>query len=414
MGSRAKRRRNPSLAVLNPPPRGKLIGRGVQEVAYTRHHRRGTGGAAGWVHKYRTGDVDARGLPDGRVVLASRAGKPLWSGDRERWLDNPARRRRNEAEPGDWGGKDFSLGKYKTVAQLKRAAETLIDHVHPGSVMAAAARSAIRSPDYFLARPEHQAELADMIRRYVSPERKGKFRKNKGGAVSHRRKNRSTKRRRASGGKRKPPRGFKSWSAYMASIRPKSGRKPGPKRAKTRRPAMSRKRRKSRRRSNPPRASFRRRRSSQRRRGGRRHLRRNPPMRGIIGTLIDGVKGGAGVVAGKAISRAVPALIGIQPQGYLGLAVQAGVGVGAYMLADRFVGRENARNVLYGAFGGVIESAIRGWNIPVLSPALGDETELHAIAGYVHGYLPAGTDGAKSNNRGLGDGEMADDVMTMG
>lgn len=405
MASRAKRRRNPWLAVLNAKGKGTPIGVGVREIVYDRHATHGRGP---WVHKFKRGDVEVRGLAGGRVLVESKGGAPVWSRDgRAGWLDNPGKRNAD-----DWGpGKDYrSVGPYKTVAQLHKAARTLLEHVHPSSVMASLAHMALRQPNAVMGQPNYQHELADFVRHYVSPARRGKFTKNPGGTVAKRRK--GTKRRASR--KRKPPRGFRSWGAYMASIRPggksSSGKKARKRRATTGGAGMSRKRRKSRRRrSNPPRATHRR--SS--RRHGRRSFRRNPGggFRGIIGTIMDGVKGGLGVVAGKAISRAVPALVGIQPTGYLGLGVQALVGVGAYMAADRFVGREPARTVLYGAFGGVIESIVRGWNVPVLSPALGDETELHAIAGYVHGYVPQG-DGAKS--AALGGGDMVDAGISMG
>lgn len=69
-----------------------------------------------------------------------------------------------------WGpGKDFqSTGPITTVAQLKRIARDLLAAVDPTSVMAAAARYAIASPDVFLARPQYQADLLDMHRRYTT------------------------------------------------------------------------------------------------------------------------------------------------------------------------------------------------------------------------------------------------------
>lgn len=67
-----------------------------------------------------------------------------------------------------WGpGQDYqSAGPIKTVAALHKLARALLATVHPGSKMAAAAESALRSPDYFMARPTLQAELVDMARRY--------------------------------------------------------------------------------------------------------------------------------------------------------------------------------------------------------------------------------------------------------
>lgn len=76
--------------------------------------------------------------------------------------------RRSDGSSG-WGPGTgyFSAGPIKTVAELKRVATTLLAHVHPSSKMAAAANSALRSPDFFMARPAMQEELLDMARRYV-------------------------------------------------------------------------------------------------------------------------------------------------------------------------------------------------------------------------------------------------------
>lgn len=214
-------------------------------------------------------------------------------------------------------------------------------------------------------------------------------------------------------GKRKPPRGFRSWGSYMASIRPGAKKVRRAAASSNREGPMKRKRRRSRkrshrtavarRRSNPPAA--RRRRSSKR--GKRRGFRRNPPMmRGLIGTLIEGAKGGALVVGGKAVSRIVPALIGIQPVGPLGLVVQTGVGGLAFVLLDKVAGRGISMPFLYGVFANAIESLARSANLPVLSPGLGDETELYSLAGYspeqLSGYAP-----------GAGQTQMGDSLVMM-
>lgn len=77
-----------------------------------------------------------------------------------------ARRRKN---PAGWGtGRDYqSLGPIKTVAQLRAVARELLRFVRPDSRMASAANLALRSPDYFLARPDSQRELLDFLRVYA-------------------------------------------------------------------------------------------------------------------------------------------------------------------------------------------------------------------------------------------------------
>lgn len=111
-----------------------------------------------------------RGEINRRLARGERAWTPPVG---HRWgpkKKNPPRR------PGDdsgWGpGSGYqSAGAIKTVAQLKKVATELLARVHGSSVMASAAQSALRAPDYFMARPSLQADLLDMHRRYVTEER---------------------------------------------------------------------------------------------------------------------------------------------------------------------------------------------------------------------------------------------------
>lgn len=189
--------------------------------------------------------------------------------------------------------------------------------------------------------------------------------------------------------RRSPPKGFKTWAAYMASIRPARAQNKGG-------TGMSKKRRRSRK-------GYRRKASAAvvgRVGGRRRSYRRNPPIgRGIIGKVMQGVTDAALGVVGKAASRAVPSLIGLPQGGAVGIATQAAVGIAAGMVADK-VKPGAGRAVLQGALMGPIESLVKGLNIPVISTALGDDYEGYALAGYedsgVAGYVGAGT--------GMGDG----------
>lgn len=198
---------------------------------------------------------------------------------------------------------------------------------------------------------------------------------------------RSKARARRTSRRRSPPKGFKTWAAYMASIRPARANKGGK--------GMSKKRRR--------RKSYSRARASApavRRGGGRRRsYRRNPPIgRGIIGKVMQGVTDAALGVVGKAASRAVPSLIGLPQGGAVGIATQAAVGIAAGMVADK-VRPGTGRAVLQGALMGPIESLVKGLNIPVISSALGDDYEGYTLAGYddpgIAGYVGAG---------GMGDG----------
>lgn len=209
--------------------------------------------------------------------------------------------------------------------------------------------------------------------------------------------------------KRRPPKGYRTWKAYMNAIRPNGKRK-----RSTRRENMARRRKSSRRR----------RRSNAgvrivhvhqapRRKGGRRRYRRNPGggLRGLTGFVLEAGKRSVGVLGGKVVARAVPQLIGLTPTGLPGLLVQTAIGLGAAVAVRQFVSPELALNVATGALVAAEESFIRGMNMPVVSPALSDAGELYAFAGYAQPeqigdggmgvYTPEGIGNADSeDNRG--------------
>jgi len=125
----------------------------------------------------------------------------------------------------------------------------------------------------------------------------------------------------------------------------------------------------------------RRRRHSKRRSRGQRRYRGNPPAfaRGLMGRVMEGLKGGAGVVLGKAAVRAIPTIARLPRTGPIGIAVQAGVGVILAPFVDRFF-RGFGRPFLYGAFAAPLESLVVSLNVPVIGPALSSyPDELSAI-----------------------------------
>jgi hypothetical protein len=192
--------------------------------------------------------------------------------------------------------------------------------------------------------------------------------------------------------KRSPPAGFSSWadwSSWMQGTRKKGG-------------AVAR--RKGRRRSSG-RSTARRRSSSSSSRGStrrRRSYRRNPPrgfsVKGITGRAIQGATDGAGVLAGQIAARAIPTALKLPQAGTLGLAVQAGVGIGAGMVAGRMVNANLGRNMVAGAFAAIFASLVKRANVPVISAALGDEGDLVSayptteIAAYPYGAISAGSE----------------------
>lgn len=354
---------NPWLAVMNP---GRAIGVGVREVVYEKHATRGRGP---WRHVFKRGDVEVRGLPSGAAVIRTKGGAPVWSRDgKDAWLDNPGS-----------GHKRPVGGFYKvTVTDKWGTGWAWVDAT--GKTRTEVVRQFSR---HIGGRGPKRQVVVKWYPTAIS---------NKGAPVARKRtSHRKTKRR--------PPRGFKTWAAYMASIRPNSPtRKPRRRRASTRKGAkMARHRSRARRHT------------TGRRRHSHRGIRRNPMTRGIGAALLDGAKGGALVVGGKIVARAVPQFIGVTPVGPLGLAVQTVAGGAGYLLLSRFGGRELARPFLYGVFANAFESIIRGANVPVLSPSLGDETELHALAGYVPAAVAArearGIAGYVPERVGMGDAD---------
>lgn len=110
-----------------------------------------------------------------------------------------------------------------------------------------------------------------------------------------------------------------------------------------------------RRRRNPPAAPARRRRSH------RRH-RRNPPgfsMRTLANTAIEGVIGGAEVVAGKAAVRLARKQLGYVAGTTVAAAVEAVGAVVLGMAGARFLGPEHGRRLMYGGFSAPIEQFAR-------------------------------------------------------
>ncbi len=120
----------------------------------------------------------------------------------------------------------------------------------------------------------------------------------------------------------------------------------------------------------------RRRRRSRNEPGRRRRRRRNPfgmgGARGIVAQLTQGAVDALGVVTGKAASRAIPALIGLNQTGPAGVAIQAASAIAAGWLGS-LVNRNFGRMALAGGLSGIVEGFVKVANIPILSASLGDE-----------------------------------------
>lgn len=113
----------------------------------------------------------------------------------------------------------------------------------------------------------------------------------------------------------------------------------------------------------------------------------------MMGRVMEGLKGGAGVVLGKAAVRAIPTMVGIPRTGMLGIGAQAAIGVVLAPFVDRFL-RGWGKPFLYGAFAAPLESLAVSLNLPVVGPALSSyPDELSAIPATVTA-LGGGVDAA--------------------
>jgi hypothetical protein len=180
-------------------------------------------------------------------------------------------------------------------------------------------------------------------------------------------KRRATTRRKA---KRSPPHGFKTWSAYMASIRPNSStggtmakrKRRGGRKATARRP-KSRARRRRVYAANPAHRT-------------RRRYRRNPgfSVNRIIEQVKDGAIGAVAVVGGEAVTRLTRSRVLSMTAGTtLASATELGIATAIGILGERVVGRQIARDMLIGGYAGVLRATAKQLGVPLVAEALSDD-----------------------------------------
>ena len=156
----------------------------------------------------------------------------------------------------------------------------------------------------------------------------------------------------------------------------------------------------------------------------RRRAHRNPPMRGIVGMAIQGVKDAAwitiGQVANRSLLKLVPALPATwtpQMQSLTATAIQAVGAIGVGYASAMVVGRDAARFVLGGALASALQNAVKA-AVPSAAPLLGDYPGwmmgYAKVAGYdrmtgyarMHGIGPRALVGTPPTQRG-GMGDMS-------
>ncbi len=194
----------------------------------------------------------------------------------------------------------------------------------------------------------------------------------------------STSRRRKS--RRRPPKGYKSWKSWSRAMRSRIGKKKGGSMARRRGKRRGKRRSSSRRHS---------RRSSRRsihvvrhpvlvnRRRHRGYRRRGNPrfsMRGVFSRATTAAVDGVWIVGGKAVTNALPALIGLSPTGILGLGIKALAAVASGYLFG-FVSANAGKLAAASGFASIYEPYIKGLNLPILSPALAAD-DVYGYAAY--------------------------------
>ena len=121
-----------------------------------------------------------------------------------------------------------------------------------------------------------------------------------------------------------------------------------------------------------------------RRRHGRRRYRRNPPrfsVRGLMRQATDGVQDAIWIVGGKAVTNAIPSLVGLSPVGATGIAIKALSALGAGFLFG-FVSQNAAKLATAAGFAAIIEPLVKGLNIPIISPALAGDDDYDSLSAY--------------------------------
>jgi hypothetical protein len=165
---------------------------------------------------------------------------------------------------------------------------------------------------------------------------------------------------------RKPPKGFRTWPAYMASIRPNARKKrkaaaPRAKSSPSPAPVMAPK---------SKRAAVRRIASKARSVASR--ARGAVSRSGVVPFVTGAATDAAGIVAGKVIARSIRARTPIAAGTPLASLAEIAIGV----VLGIVVGKRNkawGQRLAVGAMIGPIEQTLRQFNVPFIAPALGED-----------------------------------------
>lgn len=163
----------------------------------------------------------------------------------------------------------------------------------------------------------------------------------------------------------------------------------------------------SKRRRNPPTRAASSLRSNPRR---RRHYRRNPSFSvgGITNRITDAGKGALFMVGGEAATRYVRSVILKRPDGQTTSSLlDAGIGVGLGMAAERVVGRQAGRDVTAGVFAYLLRGIAKQLGVAQLTAVLGDPSGVRRFVVRNGRVVPVGGGGRLAGYVGRGNGAMA-------
>lgn len=122
----------------------------------------------------------------------------------------------------------------------------------------------------------------------------------------------------------------------------------------------------------------------------RRTYRRNPRRPDVVRMLTQGTITASQVLAGKAVTRAVPEMLNLPKQGNTGLAVQVATALGVGYVSSMFFSQATSAAILAGALTAPVETVIQVANVPLLARYLSPTAQQSAVEGYkqgVRGYV---------------------------
>jgi len=100
-----------------------------------------------------------------------------------------------------------------------------------------------------------------------------------------------------------------------------------------------------------------------------------------MNSAMQGAQDGLWIVGGKAVTNAIPSLIGLSPVGAVGIGIKAVSAVAAGWVFG-LVSANAAKLATAAGFAAIYEPFIKGLNIPIISPALAADDYYDSLEAY--------------------------------